>query len=200
MEQDEIWKDVVSYEGKYMVSNKGRVKSLNTIVEFPYNRGGLRIFRGQIRKLRLNGSGYLQLNLSKSSKKKGHLVHRLVASSFIPNPEGKAEVNHLDYNPLNNNVENLNWMTRQENITYSHERIRAAMFRNFAISHSGNSPCNRPVIKLDMDGKFIREYKSIREATVDVGGTKKSYLIGFHIKNPVKRPHAYGYTWKLKTA
>lgn len=106
MEQ-EIWKDVVGYEGKYMVSNLGRVKSMN------YNRTG----KEKILKPTKNSKGRFQVSLSKNGKVK-RLVHQLVLKAFVPNLENLSDVNHKDENPENNRLDNLEWCTRKYNINY----------------------------------------------------------------------------------
>ena len=70
-----------------------------------------------------NGNGYKIVSLHNGSKRKNHYVHRLVAEAFIPNPERRSEINHLDYNKGNNAVENLEWATRTENVHWSRERM-----------------------------------------------------------------------------
>lgn len=70
-----------------------------------------------------NGNGYKIVSLHNGSKRKNHYVHRLVAEAFIPNPEERSEINHLDYNKGNNAVENLEWATRTENVHWSRERM-----------------------------------------------------------------------------
>ncbi len=116
--EKEIWKDVVGYEGLYQVSNLGRVKSLARSVISHYtdrkpivttNR------KERIMKQFLYKTGYLYTGLAKNRVKKKYKIHRLVAMAFIPNPENKPMVNHIDGNPLNNRVENLEWCTNQEN-------------------------------------------------------------------------------------
>ena len=103
MKVEEIWKDVVGFEGLYMVSSLGNVKSLN------YNH------TKKERILSANGKRYLMVVLSKEGKTYPFLVHRVVATAFIENPENKKTVNHIDGNKLNNTVQNLEWATTSEN-------------------------------------------------------------------------------------
>lgn len=107
----EIWKDIKGYEGYYQVSNQGRVKSLNRTVSKNYNP---RRIRERILKVRPDKDGYLCVTLSVDNVKKGFPVHRLVAMTFIPNPENKRTVNHIDGDKTNNCVENLEWATDLE--------------------------------------------------------------------------------------
>ena len=107
--QTEIWKDVNSHIGCYMISNLGNVKSLK--------RGGNETARDRIMKPGVSKRHYF-VNLFFKRKKTISQVHRLVALHFIPNPENKPHVNHLDGNGLNNKVENLEWVTHRENLTH----------------------------------------------------------------------------------
>lgn len=104
----EIWKDIPGYEGRYQVSNLGRVKSLD------YWRTG----KAQIMKAK-NHAGYCRVVLWKDGKAKEICVHRLVSLVFIPNPENKPYVNHIDGDRRNNKTENLEWVTAQENTIHS---------------------------------------------------------------------------------
>ena len=105
---EEIWKDIEGYEGLYQISNYGRVKSLN------YAKQG----KEKILKDRISNSGYKRVNLSKSGERKTYYVHRLVAETFIPNPNGYSEVNHKDEDKSNNNIDNLEWCTSKYNSNY----------------------------------------------------------------------------------
>ena len=105
----EIWRDIKGYEGKYQVSNMGRVKSLN------YKNTG----KERIMKPHDNGRGYLRVVLCKEGKGKQCRINRLVAQAFLPNPDNLPEVNHIDQCRTNNNVENLEWCTTQYNVEYS---------------------------------------------------------------------------------
>ena len=105
----EIWKDIKDYEGLYKVSNLGQVKSLNYL-----HTGKEQVLKPDKDKL-----GYLQISLCKNGKIKRFKIHRLVAMMFLENLENKPCINHLDCNPSNNNVDNLEWCTQQENIQYA---------------------------------------------------------------------------------
>lgn len=111
----EIWKDAVGWEGEYEVSNIGRVRSKSRYVKQNYWREG-KILITCISKL-----GYEQVPLRTKRMSKNTSIHRLVAQAFIPNPENKPEVNHLDNNRSNNKVENLEWVTKSENLQYSYK-------------------------------------------------------------------------------
>lgn len=110
----EEWKDIKDYEGLYQISNLGRVKSL-----VGWN-GKKYISRERVlepTKRSDDRATYQRaiVKLVKDGKGKDYRVHRLVAQAFIPNPEKKPQVNHIDGNPLNNNVKNLEWVTDREN-------------------------------------------------------------------------------------
>lgn len=115
---NEIWKDIKGYEGLYQVSNLGRVKALER--KFTYNIN-TKILKEKIKKQcetsKRNGKqGYLCTRLKdKNGNSKCLYTHRLVAEAFIPNPDNKETVNHIDGNKHNNNVNNLEWNTFSEN-------------------------------------------------------------------------------------
>lgn len=112
----ERWVPVEGYEGLYEVSDTGKVKSLARRVEF-HRQGKPSYFTTRERLLRTSGGEkYRMVILCKGGEKKPHLVHRLVAQAFIPNPERHPFVLHGDDNPQNNNVENLRWGTHSDNM------------------------------------------------------------------------------------
>jgi len=115
--QIEEWKDIKGYEGLYQISNYGNVRSLDKYVN--HSRKGKRLIKGKIMSATDNGNGYKIVGLKKDGKRRNHYIHRLVADAFIPNPDKKNCVNHIDYNRSNNNANNLEWCTTKENIHHS---------------------------------------------------------------------------------
>lgn len=108
------WGDIVGYEGMYSVSSDGQIWSYPRYVSRRSGRPNL--MRGQLLKISKNDFGYCSVSLTDSLHvPKSYLVHRLVAQAFLPNPDNKPEVNHIDGNKSNNNVQNLEWATRMEN-------------------------------------------------------------------------------------
>jgi hypothetical protein len=109
---NEIWKDIAGYEKMYQVSNLGRIRSL------PRRDKRNRFWNGNILKSQVNKYGYLSVKLTKDGKSKRYMVHRLVATAFLPNQNHCKEINHKDENKQNNSVDNLEWCTRSYNVTY----------------------------------------------------------------------------------
>jgi hypothetical protein len=109
----EVWKDIVGYEGSYQISNKGRVKSLKRII---YRSDGVKQSYGGLLKTQYKSKrGYMISSLCKNGKSQKSKIHRLIAIHFIPNPDNKPKINHIDGNKLNNNLDNLEWCTDMEN-------------------------------------------------------------------------------------
>lgn len=99
----EVWKDIEGYEGLYQVSNEGRVRSIARVDRFG-RRVSERIMKPNVQK-----SGYHMVQLCRNGVHEAKLIHRLVALSFIPKPDDKNEINHIDENPANNRADNLEW-------------------------------------------------------------------------------------------
>ena len=120
MSENEVWKDVVGFEGFYKVSNKGNVRS----VEWIGARG--RECGGRTLKPAYDKDGYLKVGLCKNGMRYYKRLHRLVAETFIPNPNNFPQVNHLDEDKVNNNVENLEWCTSKYNNNHGTRIERSA--------------------------------------------------------------------------
>ena len=146
----EIWKDIKGYEGKYQVSNKGRIKSLSRAIP---HLEGFRVIPERIMVQHVSSTtGYYMVHLCKDKKYEWMLTHRIVAMTFIPNPNNLPFVNHKDEIKTNNSVENLEWCTPEYNINYSNVREKQI------------DAISKEVEQYDFDGKFIKRYKNCYEA------------------------------------
>lgn len=115
----EIWKSlkgIVELGDYYEVSNLGRVRSIDRKVN---SRNGKRLVKGKILKQQVDKYGYMRVHCYMNNKSKQYQVHRLVALSFISNPDNKPQVNHKDGNKQNNRVDNLEWSTNKENVKHA---------------------------------------------------------------------------------
>lgn len=158
----ELWKDIKGYEGRYRVSNKGRISNYNRILT-PTD----------------NGHGYLIIGLCKDGKKTNFYIHRLVAMAFIDNPENKPVVNHKDYNAKNNNFNNLEWVTQKENIAYSINNMRGKKHKSKTntgernISYRATKDRYRVIINRKEYGAF----KTLKEAIAKRDAILKGVVI-----------------------
>lgn len=132
----EVWKDIKGYEGRYQVSNKGRVKGL------PINDKFCKRQNEVILKTFLCGSGYQEIILTNNGQRKPKLIHRLVAEHFVDNPEGKAEVNHKDGNKLNNASNNLEWVTSSENQLHARRVLNIPNYKRKVVCVETNETYN----------------------------------------------------------
>lgn len=129
---NERWLPIPDYEGLYEVSNLGRIRSLERVVlagDRSYVRPGQQI------KTRFDELGYERVTLCKGAKTQHYMLHRIVASAFLPNPDNKPHIDHIDGNPSNNRVDNLRWCTPKENCNNPITRARVLDSRKFGPEH-----------------------------------------------------------------
>lgn len=175
---EEIWKNINGYEGLYQVSNLGRIKSLERMVKS--NNNNYRIVKEKILKQNQDKNGYYVISLNKNNKSKKYIVHRLVAQTFIPNPNNYPVVNHKDENKKNNCVENLEWCTIYYNNIYGH-RIEKA-----------KKKIGIPLKQCDLFGNIINKWNNAAEVY---------NVLGYDISSirkccNKKRLTAYGFKWE----
>lgn len=178
---NEVWKDVVGYEGLYQVSNFGNVKSLH------YARRNIE--RNLVPKC--NNSGRLWVELFFGGKKKCMLIHRLVAMAFLPNPDGLPQVNHKDENPKNNCVENLEWCTCEYNNAYYRER-HPNVAKERRSTQKYVRRIDKRIYQFDNDGKLVKEWPNSR--TIALETNMSDWSISECCRG--KRKTAYGYIWR----
>lgn len=175
----EIWKDITGYESLYQISNKGRIKSLQRFVTS--KNGSKQLIKEKIRKTSVTTAGYEYVVLSSNGKCKTLLIHRLVAESFIPNPNNLECVNHKDENKSNNCVNNLEWCNYTYNNTYKNIHLR----RN-------KDNITRKVIQYDLEMHELNRWNSVIEAANNFN-THSSNIIKCCIG---ERNHVNGYKWR----
>lgn len=193
--QEEIWKDIAGYEGKYQVSNLGRLKRLSFI------DGSNHHLPERIKKTIISPNGYVRSALLKDGKMRNVLIHRLVAEAFLPNPQNLPCVNHKDEVKTNNFVfvnengtvdydkSNLEWCTWKYNNGYGTKRERLSIAMT-------NGHTSKAVQQFSKDGVLIREYPSIAEASRQTG----FHRVNIELCCNGKQKQSNGYIWKLKNS
>lgn len=176
----EIWKDIKGYEGMYQVSNFGNVKAVERTKYIKHWTGSIakHTYPEHLLTFKKIKNKYPQVNLYDGSRIRTATVHRLVAETFIPNPDNLPCVNHKDENTTNNRVDNLEWCTWEYNNNYGNHI---------------NCRCH-PIEQYDLNGNLIRSYKSIRSVCRELNLPKNGIL------NCCKglKQSAYGFVWKYK--
>ena len=172
----EEWKHIKGYEGLYEISTFGRVRKGNRYIN-PWVQ-----------------YGYMYVGLWKGKKCKKFRVHRLVAETFIPNPNSFTSINHIDEDKSNNCVTNLEWCTTSYNNAYGNRG--AKMLHTYKQRNTSNA--EKEVLQLSLYGEIVNEYKSISEASRQTGlslGNLSSVC-----NNKPHRKTLGGYKWRFRKA
>lgn len=164
----EIWKDIIGYEGTYMVSNLGNVKSLDRIIDVVNKNGSYKRFiKGTSINTRLNNRGYVMIDLKINGGKVTKLLNRIVAETFIDNPNSLPQVDHIDGNKQHNESSNLEWVTQSENIKRAHltglNKISEESKLRLSKNVTGIAPKDRKkeVIQMDLSDNEIARFESL---------------------------------------
>ena len=157
-------KDIAGYEGLYAVTPEGEVWS----------------YRNEcFLKPVTNRYGYMRVVLFKDNEKKMYYIHRIIAKTFLPNPENLPQVNHKDENKTNNCLQNLEWCDSKYNANYG--------TRNEKVSNKHK----KAILQYTLDGEFVREWNSASDVGKKVSNNIRRCLRG-------RNKTAYGYIWKYK--
>ena len=205
---EEIWKDIEGYEGLYQASNLGRVKSLDRIVVTKTNIS--RLMKGKVLTIVPDPNNYMKVLLSKEGKQQIYLVHRLVAQAFIPNPDNKPEIDHINTDRTDNRVENLQWVTRKENCNNPLTKEKIAAFdrtrvfstetrQKISLALKGKikklrQKTMKPILQLSLNGDIVKRWDSATQAQKELGITNISDCLRLRCKT------AGGYVWKYEGA
>ena len=169
--------------------------------EYPNNKNYLISTEGNVINKKRNselkncdsGKGYKYVKLHYSSKPKNYLIHRLIAETFISNPENKTEINHKDGNKSNNTISNLEWCTKSENMKHSYDTLNRDKPKHLVGKFGGEHPTARKVIQLDKNTKQeVNRFNSIIEAHKLTGTTRSA--INFNCQGKYKS--AGGFVWR----
>lgn len=186
--EKEVWKPVVGYEGLYEVSSFGRIKSNKVKTK-------------KIMSLQNNWIWYLFVWLSLNNKETKKTIHRLVAQAFIPNPENKKTVNHINWITSDNRIENLEWCTYSENNYHKFKTLWYVVNReknSFCKNHPMKNKLwvlhhnSRKILQFSKEWKFIKEWWSLKDAE------RALYILYKNISSCCKwrQKTAGGFIWK----
>ena len=167
----EIWKDIPNYEGHYQASNLGRIRSIKKETKI-------------LKEINRN-DGYKYVNLSKNGKSKPIKVHKIIAKTFLSNPQNFPVINHKDGNKINNSIDNLEFCTQSHNLK---EAYKLGLKKPNKI----NIRKRKKVLQKDKSGKIIKIWDSIKEASIKLN--IKDSNISQVCKN--KRNYAGNYIWE----
>ena len=180
---NEKWEEIKGYNGLYLVSNTGKVKSME------WNR------TKKAKELKqYDQRGYKLVGIRRNGTLHNYLVHRLVATAFVPNPRNLYDVNHIDGNKANNCAENLEWVTKSENTRHAIKMGLRPAGCTYEHKKGNDSPVCKKILQYTKDLEFIRCWNSVYEIENELGYRKQS----IHRCCRGERKTYMGYIWKHK--
>ncbi|HEV3223887.1 MAG TPA: NUMOD4 domain-containing protein [Puia sp.] len=184
----EIWRDVVGLESMYLISNFSRLKR-----KYKYYYGGVghgwRSLEPKIISQHIHKTGYVQAAIVINKKPWVRKIHRMVAEAFIENNLNLKQVNHIDGNKLNNNVTNLEWCNQEYNMNHASKKGLLIKSQESILLMTGKK---KIILQYDLNGKFIREWESITDAT----SVMSENAIKLCLYGQTKKPKQF--VWKYK--
>lgn len=193
---NEIWKPIKNFEGYYEISNLGNVRSVDRFLK---QKDHLIFRKSCLKKTRIDANGYVTVTLCKNRKSITKYIHKLLADAFLPNPENKPYIDHINTIKTDNSLSNLRWVTAKENsnnpITIQHF-IQDASNKNSIherlITRKQNHAKTGPktIYQYTLFGKFVKEHFSIAEASRYINGSP-SYIRKHLNSNKI----VYGFIW-----
>lgn len=192
----EIWKNAVGYESLFEVSNFGRIKSKDRhIVVKNHGQEYPGIKKGKLLSPGITNKGYRVINVPNGKyKHKLVFLHRMIAMTFIPNPNNKPQVNHIDGDKLNNRVDNLEWVTCAENIQHAYKTGLNPGPKPWKGKYGKDHFRSIPVSAYDRAGNLVKEYENLTIAAHDVGMDSPTHISAcLH----GRRKTAKGYVWRI---
>lgn len=182
IDENEVWKPInygIVWDN-YIINTKGIVVFLGGA---KYNKNGFKIIKREKVLHITYRKGYATINAKIEGIGTRFFVHRLVASTFIPNPDNKPQVNHINGDRGDNNLSNLEWVTHQENMVHGHYLLK------------NKRAANKAIIQYSLSGDFIKKWRGINDAYKGLG-LKGNRGIGLALQNKLKKAH--GYIWKYE--
>lgn len=186
---NEVWKSVLGYEGLYEVSNFGNVITKQRYVNGPR---GLAKRKEHILKSFKSNSGYLRVSLYKNGLEKHFSIHRLVAIAFIPNPENKLEINHINGVKDDNRICNLEWVTKSENEKHAYKTALKRPSCGMKGFSGEKNKQSKIIIQCDIHGNEINRFFGSAEASRMTNSEQSSII---RCANGKIKTH-HGYIWR----
>lgn len=159
---EEVWRDIKDYEGLYQISSLGRVRSLDRFDSIG------RFIKGKMLSYNVDKDGYSCITLCKNGGEKKCKVHRIVAQTFIPNPDNKPCIDHINCERSDNRIENLKWCTHSENLMNPITRKKKSNICR-EICQGSDNPNSKKIIQFSKNGDLIRLWECMKDAADNLG-------------------------------